>query len=442
MQEKEIRRRKMSAAARERRRRRRKRQVLIGRIAVALCILLVVGGGIGLTLHFMPGIRVARQLDAASDYVETRAYEQAIASCEEALEIDSMSVEAYRAMAGVYLDQNDRANAAQVLYRGWETTKDESLLQEYCVHLLNDAVADINGNQCTFDTLEKSITALEQDVANPEAYKLLDACYVRLLGPESSLFCSMEEGNCLFGQYRQEMERMLALYAAQPAQELKEEILKFAIPQSGSLELEVGHIEDYRNLLEQVASLGASQELSQMQACLVKSMWIQERFSEAFRIFESGEFEKIRDFMQSETYVSIRDQFIAGSMEYWEGKTYVPVSREKMHLTRTEEGQWRFSFADYEEYPATQGVVNVWGAKQEDAGVQRLCISYEPAAENGEYYPHKVYEFVYLYSNVKIGNEYVPQMNYRFETRVVTPEGMTSELIGDWGGEHEWMMEY
>ncbi len=95
-------------------------------------------------LHFLPGIRVARQLDVANDYVETRAYEQAIASCEEALEIDSMSVDAYRAMAGVYLDQNDWANAEQVLYRGWEHTQDESLLQEYCVHLLNDAVADIN----------------------------------------------------------------------------------------------------------------------------------------------------------------------------------------------------------------------------------------------------------------------------------------------------------
>lgn len=442
MQKKEIRRKKLSAAVREEKRRRRKRKVFLKRLVAGACLVCFVGTGSALVLHFLPGIRVARQLDVANDYVETKAYEQAIASCEEALEIDSMSVDAYRAMAGVYLDQNDWANAEQVLYRGWEHTQDESLLQEYCVHLLNDAVADINEGNCTFDTLEKSITALEQDTESPDAYKLLDACYVRLLGPESRLFCDSEGGGCLFDQYRQEMERMLEVYAAQPAQELKEEILKFAIPQSGSLELEVSHIEDYRKLLEQAAALEGSQELSQMQACLVKAMWVQERFSEAFRIFESGEFEQIRDFMQSKTYVSIRDQFIAGSMEYWEGKTYIPVSREKMHLTRTEEGQWSFSFADYEEYPATQGVINVWGTKQEDAGVQRLCISYEPAAENGEYYPHKIYEFVYLYSNVKIGNEYVPQMNYRFETRVVTPEGMTSELIGDWGGEHEWMMEY
>ncbi len=103
---------------------------------------------------------------------------------------------------------------------------------------------------------------------------------------------------------------------------------------------------------------------------------------------------------------------------------------------------WSFAFADFDQCPETRGVVKVWGAKQEDAGVQRLCISYEPASEGGEYYPHITYEFVYLYSNVKIGGEYVPQMNYRFETRVATPEGTTSELVGDWGGEHEWTTEY
>lgn len=442
MQNKDIRKKKMSAAVREQKRRRRRKKVLMKRVAAAVFLVLAIGGGVVLTIRFMPGIRVARQIEAANNYVETRDYEEAIASCEEALEIDSMSVDAYRAMAGVYLDQNDWSNAEQVLYRGWETTQDEGLLQEYCVQLLNDAVADINAENCSFETLDKSITALEQDTNNADAYRLLDACYVRLLGEESSLFCYAEEESCCFVQYKQEMERMLSVYAKSPTEELKAEILKFALPQSGSLELEISHIQDYRDLLNQAAALGGSDEISQMMACLDKAMWVQDTFAEAFQIFESGEFERIKDFMQSETYISIRDQFIAGTMEYWDGKTYIPVSRERMHLVRTEEGQWHFSFADFEEYPQTQGVINVWGAKQEDAGVQRLCISYEPATESGEYYPHKVYEFVYLYSNVKIGNEYVPQMNYRFETRVVTPEGMTSELIGDWGGEHEWMMEY
>ena len=33
-------------------------------------------------------------------------------------------------------------------------------------------------------------------------------------------------------------------------------------------------------------------------------------------------------------------------------------------------------------------------------------------------------------------------MNYRFETRVENPEGTVTELIGDWGGEHEWTTEF
>ncbi len=471
MKEKEIRRKRMSAAIRERRRKKRKKRVIMARLALGGGLLLILTGGIVLTLHYLPELRVARQLKAASVYVESQDYEEAIASCQEALEIDSSSVKAYRAMAGVYRDQDDWAGAGQVLYRGWETTRDESLLQEYCVNLLNDAVADINGENCSFETLDKSISALEQDTDSADAYRLLDACYVRLMGEESSLFCAGESAgeisdeiseenseeksgesgsplqgsaqSCSFGQYRQEMERLLSIYEKDPSKEqLREEILKFAVPEKSRVELEVRHLGEYRDLLARAALQGAGEELSSLIACLDKAIWVQDTFREAFEIFESGSFEAIRDFMQSQTYVSIRDQFIAGTMEYWEGQTYIPVSRERMSLVRGEDGGWKFSFADFEEYPATAGIVNVWGAKHEDAGVQRLCISYEPAAEGGEYYPHKTYEFVYLYSNVKIGNEYVPQMNYRFETRVETPEGMTSELIGDWGGEHEWMAEY
>ena len=137
----------------------------------------------------------------------------------------------------------------------------------------------------------------------------------------------------------------------------------------------------------------------------------------------------------------MREDFIEETMEYWEGQTYIPVSREKVILT-CEEGIYHFRFADFEECPETAGVINIWGTKQQDAGVPRVCISYEPASQNGTYFPHTIYEFVYLYSNVKIGGNFVPQMNYRFETRVETEEGTTSQLIGDWGGEHQWEMEY
>lgn len=442
MTEREIKRRKLSRKARERRRRRRKRIVLAERIAVAVFLVGGLGGGAVLLWNFMPDIKIARRLQAAGEYVETKAYEDAIASCEEALEIDSQSVKAYRAMAGVYLTQEDRESAEQVLYRGWETTQDEGLLQEYCVHLLNDAVADVNAQSCTMETLEKCVRAIETDQANADGYKLLGVCYGYLFSEDAApVFCSDAGEGCCFDQYLALMKRMLALYEASPSEELKREILRYAVPANSLLELEVRHLADYRELLGQVAAFDQEKKTADLAACLEKAAWVQELFAEAFEIFQSGDFMPIKEFMQSEAYIGIRDQFIEGTMEYWEGETYIPVSREKMKLMQ-ENGHWKFAFCDFEDVPETAGVINVWGAKQEDDGVQRLCISYEPASEGGAYYPHTIYEFVYLYSNVKIGGAYVPQMNYRFETRVATPEGTSSQLIGDWGGEHQWTTEY
>lgn len=443
MVDKEIKRKKASAAARERRRRKRQRVVLAEKILLAvLGVVILAGGGIAV-YKLVPQLRIAKQLEEADGYVEIQNYEEAIASCEEALSIDSMSVKAYRAMAGVYLDKEDRESAEQVLYRGWETTQDKSLLDEYCVHLLNDAVAEINTGECTLDALDKSVLALENAPDSEDAIRLLDACYERLfMTEETELLCDVdEEGNCGFDRYLAIMERLIAVCGSTQSETIKTELLKFAVPDNQLLWLEVGHLDAYLEFLHQAAEYGESEKLSEYTACVEKAVWVQETFAQAFDVFDSGEFEPIKDFMQSEAYVSVRDQFISGTMEYWRGQTYIPVSRERIKLVQ-EEGSYYFSFADFDEYPETEGVIKVWGAKQEDAGVQRLCISYEPASENGEYYPHTTYEFVYLYSNVEIKGEYVPQMNYRFEKRVATPEGTTSELIGDWGGEHEWEIAY
>lgn len=441
MAEKEIRRKRASAAARARRRRHRKRVVMAERIFLVLLVVGILAGGAAVIWNRMPEIKVTRRLNAADEYKEAQAYDEAIASCEEALKIDSMSVEAYRSMAGIYLTKEDRESAEQVLYQGWETTQDESLLQEYCVYLLNDAVADINEGQCDYDTWSKVILAVETDIDNPDGYKLLDACYGRLfMGEERGLFCEAE-GGCEFDDYLEHMNRMMALYDSTGKEELKAEIIKFAQPKFSSLSLDIGHLTDYQALLERVSSLGSEENLSQLLACVTKAVWVQDTFAGAFDIFTSGDFAPIKDFMQSEDYITIRDQFMDGTMEYWRGKTYIPVSREKITLMQVDDA-WCFEFADFEEYPETEGVIKVWAVQQVDAGIQRLCISYEPASENGEYYPHTTYEFVYLYSNVKIRGEYVPQMNYRFETRIATEEGTISELIGDWGGEHEWNMEY
>ncbi len=434
--------------ARIRRRKRRQRIVLIEKLVMAAAVIIVFAAVGVLCVKLAPEIRISRKLSAASTFMEKQDYEDAIASCEEALQIDSSSVQAYHAMAGVYLTKEDNVLAEQVLYKGWETTQDESLLQYYCTVLLNEAVEDINNQKCTLNTMEKCVEVLEENSENEDAFRLLDVCYEKLLQdtPEQTgLFCSdfsgSQEESCGYEQYQDLMLRMMKVYEASPSEELKAEIIKFAVPDTAKMLLEVKHLQDYCDLLVKAAQVESSEKLEQLIACMEKAVQVQDYFSQAFAVFESGDFSPVREFMNSSEYIAIRDEFIAGTMEYWKGETYIPVSREMMKIIN-EDGSFQFSFLDFEENPDTDGVISVWGMKQEDAGVQRICISYEPASENGEYYPHTTYEFVYLYSNVKIGGQYVPQMNYRFETRVATHEGTTTQLIGDWGGEHEWTTEF
>lgn len=446
MDEKELKRISAREEARARRHKRRQRVVFMEKISIAaVCLIILAVAGI-LLYRMTPEVKVARQLEEANAYIETEAYDDAIASCEEALKIDSSSVKAYRAMAGAYLTKEDISSAEQILYQGWETTQDESLLQYYCTVLLNEAVADINSQNCSLNTLDKCISALEKDTDNEDAYHLLDACYERLFteGNEGNrFFCNEEaEGGCEFRSYQDIMLKLLLIYEGEPSEELKEEILKFAVPGTGTVWMEAEHLEEYRELLSRISDVGENAEITQLMNCTVKAIDMQQFFGEAFAIFESGEFAPIKEFMNGERYLSIRDEFMNGTMEYWEGETYIPVSREKVKFIN-EEGSWKFAFADYEECHNASNVINIWSAKQEDAGVQRVCISYEPASSNGEYFPHTTYEFIYLYSNVEISKDkYEPQMNYRFETRVATHEGTVTQLIGDWGGEHEWTTEF
>ena len=445
MERKEINRINQRDEARARRRRKRQRVVLIEKIAVvAVCLSVAAGAGV-LIYNLLPGIKVAKQLEEANAYIETEAYDDAIASCQEALKIDSSSVQAYRAMAGAYLTKEDASSAEQILYQGWETTQDESLLQYYCTVLLNEAVADINGGNCTLSTLDKCVSALEKGPDNEDAFTLLDACYDRLFAAgasEQNFLCNAVSGDsCGYEAYQNVMLRLLLVYESNPTQEIKDEVLKFAVPGSDVIWMDVAHLQDYQNLLARIMQVGENDAIKELSACTDKAIAMQDFFAEAFAVFESGDFEPIKDFMNQEEYLSIRDAFMSGTMEYWSGATYIPVSREKMKFVN-DEGSWKFAFADYEECENTSDVINIWSAKQEDAGVQRICISYEPAAENGEYFPHTTYEFIYLYSNVEIDGEYVPQMNYRFETRVETHDGTTTQLIGDWGGPHEWTTEF
>ena len=441
MDNKEVRRNKEKAADRARRRKHRQRIVMIEKIVLAVVALAVlVGGGI-IIYNMIPDMKVAKNLEEASAFIETAAYDDAIASCEEALEIDSHSVQAYRTMAGAYLTKEEIASAEQILYQGWETTGDESLLQYYCTVMLNEAVADINNQSCSLLTVEKCVAVLEKDSDNEDAFRLLGECYKRLFedSPEQEgLLCNAAvEDTCGYSTYQDLMLRMLLVYEAAPSDMLLNEIVRFAEPGTEMFWFDVEHLDEYAELLSRIDEHADSEGISQLTGCVQKASEVQALFAEAFTIFESGEFAPIREFMNKEEYIAIRDGFLNETMEYWDGATYIPVTREKMQFMKTEEG-WKFAFADYETFDGVNGLINVWGVKQEDAGVQRLAISYEPADTEQK----TTYEVIYLYSNVQIGNDYVPMMNYRFETRVDTPEGTVTQLIGDWGGEYEWTTEF
>lgn len=443
---------KQEIHTREKRKRHRKNVIRAQKVVMGAIVVAVLGGAGMIAWNVLPGLKVDRQIKAGDELIETAAYQEAIATYQEALNIDATSVKAYRAMAGAYLTIKDSPAAEQVLYQGWETTQDEGLLDYYCTVLLNEAVEEINEQRCSFETMSKCVAVLEKNSSNEDVGSLLDICYNRLLQTQDeenvlTRFCTEKEDQVGgFEQYVDCMNRMIKLYDTTQDTEVRaqlgDRLIMFATIDIDEVVFETENLEAYQQMLGQIQEIKSTDAVTQIQTCLEKAAWALEVFAPAFTIWESGSFEPIKEFMGSDTYLSIRDSFMDGSMEYWSGQTYIPVSREKIKLLRDEEGNYSFAFLSMEECPDTAGVINIWSTQQADAGVQRLIISYEPALTGGEYYPHTTYEILYLYSNVMIDGEYVPQMNYRFETKVETEAGIETELIGDWGGEHQWETIY
>ena len=319
--------------SREMRRRRRACMVWLERGMIAFWII-ALAGGIGTAVYLnVPGLKLNRQLHKAESLMEISDYDGAIAHYQEALNIDSTSVKAYQAMAGAYWNKEDKNSAELTLQQGFEATQDDELLQEYCIYMLNDAVADINAQSCTFETLEKCLTVLETSADNTEVYSPLDACYEWLIHTEDeNLFTSLSEGETYFEQYVKALQRMIRVYQQSPSDSLKNEIVKYATIDRDLLWLDVPKLTEYQELLASVQTIGTNDSINSLSACLEKAAWAQEYFATAFTIFESGEYAPIRDFIQEDTYISLRDQFMAGATEYWSGQTYIPISREKMKL--------------------------------------------------------------------------------------------------------------
>lgn len=430
------------------RRRERRRIVIIQRVFITTLIL-VCAGGIFAAVWNYPSIKLNRQLSAGEEYTEAAAFEEAIESYEKALKIDSTSVKAYRCMANTYLDMNDEAHAKQILYEGWENTQDESLLQYYCTTILNEAVGEINDNNCTLDTIEKIVSVLEQDMANQDAQELMDTAYGRYMESvreqnNTELFYDAAEGGetCSFGKYEQILSRLFALYDVSGSDEIKNIISKYALVNAPELKISRQHVEAYRQLLEKANALSAADERNELLACMNKELEIQNLFADLFVQFDAGNFEAAKEFIVTDTYTQLRDAFINQTMEYWNGATYIPVAREYVIFKKTDAGSWIFEYPTFADNENTAGIITVSGNKMTDEGVQRSSIAYEPAKESADYYPHTEYTISYMFSNVQKKNSFKAEMNYHLETRTWTEEGLTTVMIGDWGGPYQWEKTY
>lgn len=432
------------ARRKEERLRKVRRQKIIMAVSAAVILVCVVV----LIVMFLSPVKYLRNMSKGDKYAAQADYAAAESAYEKALELDDASVEAYHSMADVLTAQNKISEAESIVYTGWEKTQDENLLHYYCTLVLNEAVAQINARNCTLDTVDKCVQVLELDAANEDALSLMHTCYERLFKTTEeeepcTLFydADVSQDTCSYNAYEQLLRRVLAVYQASPSEELKGILAQYAVIDMPQVRISMTHTDQYAALLTEISGVISDTQITETLACLAKAQEVEDYFAKAFKEFAQGNYAYARELIAEDAYQQIRDQFINEDSGYWKGSVYIPVSREQLVLNR-DEGKVTFSFLAFEDYDNPQGIITVWGSKQEDDGVQRSVISYEPAGEGNAQFPHTEYTIQYLYSNVKINGQYVPQMNYRFDTKITTEEGTTTNAVGDWGGEHEFEIDY
>lgn len=421
----------------------RRQKIMIVASAVVIVIVPVIA-----VIFTRPSVKLSRALAKGDKYTAQSDYDNARTYYEHALELDVSCVKAYRSIADNYVKQEKIDEAEQILYAGWEQTQDEGLLHYYCVEIHNEAVEEINQDNCTLATLDKCLQVLELEADNEETLELLQSyCYADLFNvTQEQDTCLMffdadaSQDTCSYVEYELLLRRLLALYEANQTERLKAILMQYALIDMPYVRISMPHVDAYTVLLTDINDKVHDSGIEETLKCLDRVGEVREYFAVAFTEFESGNYAYARELIVEESYQQIRDSFIEENSGYWEGSIYIPVNREQLVLHR-EDGTVRFYFPNIEEYESNQGIIKIWGTRQEDDGVQRSVISYEPVTEDGED-AHIEYTMQYLYSNVKIGGQYVPQMNFRFDTKVTTQDGITTKAIGDWGGDHEWEIDY
>ena len=196
------------------------------------------------------------------------------------------------------------------------------------------------------------------------------------------------------------------------------------------------------SLLTVETKLGNNDKLDSFVECINNAAGVQALFSNIFEQLDVGNVDELRSFIVTDEYVNYRNIFLNNEYTPQENTTYITVSREAM-IFNCNEDKWTYRFLNFEENPSTAGVITVWANFFEDDGVQRNSISYEPASVGGNMYPHTKYSVTYLKSYITKGSSTkVAQLNYRLSTVVTAEDGSSTEsIVGDWGGENEWVMD-
>lgn len=432
---------------RRKRNKRRKMVVMMQKITIVLGIIAVIGGGI-YGYNQIPSVKVDKCISQAKEFEEVQDYESAIASYEEALEIESTTVKTYQYMANLYIDMEDYKSAEEILYKGIEETQDSQIQESYHTVMLNESVYEVNEASCSFITVDRCLEILAADNSKTSAYDLLHTCYDRLVETTDengvNIVLSSKEEGLGFESYKAVVEKMASLYEKDQKAEMKELLLKYIGIQAENVLIPMEYYDSYLELVSRVDAVATNDSMEELKACLEKSVEIRDLFAPLLTEFEAGNYKVARDFIVSDEYIAIRDAFIAEEMEYWNGKTYIPVSNigVKLHFA---DDTWKFSFVDEEKKAAEHGYIKVWGFKWLDNGHQRTAISYVPVSETGEYYPLTEYTMMYWWStpiNMELTENTYARMNFRFEENIYTEEGKTTKAINDWGGKYQYRDTY
>lgn len=402
----------------------------------------VVIAAAGSTLIYwnLPGTKVGRQLSKAAEYMTAMDYVHAEEAYSEALSIDESSVRAYRGLADDYMAQERYEEAEEILKTGYEVTGDEVLLQNYAATVLNGVVNAVNQGTADFTAVSRCLDVLEDMPESQDALELLRTCAARCWIEDDSSKVMLDglDGSETFSQYAEIMERLFSLAEAGGA-DYSQAIADLAVLPASEIYMSLAHADAYRSILERAQQYGVS-EAQELLACLDKQAEVSAYFEPMFNDFEAENYKAAKDFIITEEYTAIRDAFINGTMEYWYGDSYVPVTKEAIVFKHTDNG-WMFSYVENDSLAMPTGTIRVLAQTMKDLGVQRSSIEYVPAYEPGQYYPHTEYEIVYwktMVSGIATDNtNVVSRMNYRFAEKIYTMSGMEANMIYDWGGPNE-----